>query len=136
MAKGAGGGRDMNTILSDVLKYGMVASTTLIVAGIILALVRPEVALPTSLGQLVSTTYGMPTLDPAKLFAGVATADPSSVLQLGLLVLLATPLARVIASTVIFASEKDSTYVVITLVVLTILMVGIFVVGPFESASG
>jgi uncharacterized membrane protein len=44
------------------------------------------------------------------------------VIALGLLLLVATPVARVIFSVFAFASERDWTYVVITLIVLAVLL--------------
>ena len=45
---------------------------------------------------------------------------------LGLLLLIATPVARVLFSAIAFAIERDGMYVVITLVVLAILMLSLF----------
>ena len=46
----------------------------------------------------------------------------SALIQLGLLVLIATPIARVILSVFVFLYERDWPYVFITLVVLGILL--------------
>lgn len=46
----------------------------------------------------------------------------SAIMQLGLLVLIATPVARVAFSAVAFAIERDFLYVGITLFVLTVLL--------------
>jgi uncharacterized membrane protein len=51
--------------------------------------------------------------------------DPAGIIQLGLLVLIATPIARVIFSVFAFAAERDWLYVVITLIVLAILLVSL-----------
>jgi len=48
------------------------------------------------------------------------------IIQLGLLVLIATPVARVIFSLIGFLIEKDWIYVAITAVVLIILSVSLF----------
>jgi uncharacterized membrane protein len=64
----------------------------------------------------------------------VATAvvdlDGSAVIQLGLLVLIATPVTRVIFSAVGFARQRDFTYVALTLVVLAVLLYGLFIEEP------
>ena len=52
--------------------------------------------------------------------------EGAGVIQLGLLVLVATPVARVAFSVFGFASQRDRTYVAITLLVLTILCVSLF----------
>jgi len=52
-------------------------------------------------------------------------SGPEAVIQLGLLILIATPVARVIFSLVGFALERDRVYVAITLVVLAVLVYSI-----------
>ena len=49
-----------------------------------------------------------------------------AIIQFGLLLLIATPVARVAFSAVGFAIERDSMYVVITLIVLAILLYSLF----------
>ena len=53
---------------------------------------------------------------------GVAAGHPLDLIQLGLLMLIATPVARVALSVVAFAMERDRTYLVITAVVLLVLL--------------
>jgi uncharacterized membrane protein len=125
---------DMNVVISNLLKYGVIASTALVVLGVILTFARLPSSFPTSIQQMVSTDYGKPTVDIGQLFSGVAAANPSSILQLGLLILLATPVARVAASLILFAAEHDRIYVVITLFVLLVLLTSIFLIGPLEAA--
>jgi uncharacterized membrane protein len=48
--------------------------------------------------------------------------EPAAIIQFGLLVLIATPIARVIFSIFAFAAERDWLYVAITLIVLAILL--------------
>jgi uncharacterized membrane protein len=47
---------------------------------------------------------------------------PASVIQLGLLLLIATPVARVAMSLVAFILQRDRVYVVVTLIVLAVLI--------------
>jgi uncharacterized membrane protein len=49
-----------------------------------------------------------------------------SLIQLGLLVLIATPILRVAFSGYVFARQGDRTYVVITLIVLVTLLYSLF----------
>jgi uncharacterized membrane protein len=55
-------------------------------------------------------------------FAGQAR----SIMQLGLLLLIATPIARVIFSVFAFAIEGDRMYVIFTLIVLSVLLYSLF----------
>ena len=53
---------------------------------------------------------------------GVLSHDPRSVIQFGLLLLIATPIARVAFSVVAFAVERDRLYLALTAVVLLVLL--------------
>jgi len=61
------------------------------------------------------------TTAPA-IVAGAMGGDCLAVIQLGLLVLIATPVARVAFSIAAFALERDWMYVLITAIVLAILL--------------
>ncbi len=52
------------------------------------------------------------------------------IIQLGLLLLIATPVARVAFSVWAFAKERDRMYVVFTLIVLAVLLYSLFGVSP------
>src|SRR5947209_4354021 len=52
------------------------------------------------------------------IIAGAASRDGREVIQLGILLLIATPVARVVLAAGAFALERDRLYVVITLIVL------------------
>ncbi len=54
--------------------------------------------------------------------SGTAHLDPASVIQLGLLLLIATPVARVAFCVCAFVLERDWLYVGLTLVVLGVLL--------------
>jgi uncharacterized membrane protein len=70
------------------------------------------------------TFHGEPSVDRigGQIIAGAIALRARSVIQLGLLLLIATPIARVAFSLVAFALERDRTYVVITAIVLTVLL--------------
>ena len=66
---------------------------------------------------------------PAIVAAALA-GRREAVIQLGVVILIATPIARVLLSLVAFALQRDRTYVVVTLIVLVVLLCGLFGVGP------
>lgn len=126
---------DFNSVIGNVLKYGVTISTVLVAVGVIMILVGDKPSdFPTILTQLVKTDYGRPTLEFSTLVTGVANLNPVFIIQLGLLILLATPIVRVAASILMFAAERDMTYVALTVFVLAVLLFSIFVVGPIEAA--
>lgn len=59
-------------------------------------------------------------------FTGVATLDPRSIIMFGLLLLIFTPVARVVMCVVGFAFERDRMYVVVSSIVLLILLYSLF----------
>ena len=111
--------RRAELIISGVLRGGVYLSAGLIALGVILYYVRyfadgehtAAPAIPHTLGAVAS---------------GLGTLDPVSVIAVGLLVLLATPVVRVAVSIVAFALERDRTYVIITSLVLLILLISFF----------
>ena len=125
--------KDLNDAIADVLRFGIVLSSVVIVAGLGLMLAAPPSGVPGSLQQMLATNFGGPTLDASSLILGVARGDALSVLEIGTLILLATPLARVVASVFLFRKQGDMLYVGITLLVLGMLLVAIFGIGPTEA---
>ena len=61
---------------------------------------------------------------PAVLLRGIAHRDAAAIIDLGILLLVATPICRVIFAVVGFAIERDRLYVAISLTVLAVLLFG------------
>jgi uncharacterized membrane protein len=66
---------------------------------------------------------------PAIVAAALA-GRREAIIQLGVVILIVTPIARVLLSLIAFALQRDRTYVVVTLIVLVVLLSGLFGVGP------
>jgi uncharacterized membrane protein len=60
------------------------------------------------------------------LLHDIATGDSAAIIQLGVLLLIATPIARVAFAAVGFALERDRLYLAISVVILAVLLVGFF----------
>ncbi len=99
---------DLNRFVGTALAIGVALSFVIIVWGAVLYLVWPP-APPEPL--TVSGVLG-----------GAADLNAAATVNLGLFVLLITPVARVLAALVAFAVERDKKYVLISLVVLAVLM--------------
>jgi uncharacterized membrane protein len=110
-------------IIGNLLRGGVLLSASVVTLGGIIYLVRQ--------GHTI-TNYRVFQGDHSTLrnFAGIAhgVAQPSgrAIIQLGLLLLIATPVARVIFSAFAFARERDYLYVGFTLTVLAVLLYGLF----------
>lgn len=59
------------------------------------------------------------------ILRGVSSLDSEAIVQLGLLLLIATPVARVAFTLVAFVLQRDRTYVVVTTIVLALLLYGL-----------
>jgi len=126
---------DLNDAISKILRYGVVLSSVAVAAGLALMLLAPPPGTPETLQGTIATNFGRPTLSPSTLIAEVSRGSGVGVLQLGLLILIATPITRVAASVLLFLEERDRLYVGVTLLVLVMLLFALFVVGPLESAG-
>jgi uncharacterized membrane protein len=110
-------------IISRLLLVGVSLAALVVLAGGILFLVRHGHETPQ-----FGTFHG----EPAELrtLRGVLAAaqklDARAVIQLGLGLLVATPVARIVFSLFAFARQRDGTYVVVTGIVLAILLLGLF----------
>jgi uncharacterized membrane protein len=112
----------MNQAIGQLLRAGVMLSVAVVTIGAILYLIhhggdRPDYSIfrgePEDLRSLGGIVHGAMQL------------RPPYIIQLGLLLLIATPVVRVAFSVFAFAAERDWTYVAITLIVLVILVVSI-----------
>jgi uncharacterized membrane protein len=124
---------DLNDAIGSILRYGVALSSVVVVAGLVLVLFAPPPGTPETLQGAIAANFGRPTLSPSALAAAVAQGNGIGVLQLGLLILIATPITRVAASVILFLRDRDALYVGVTLLVLTMLLLALFVVGPLEA---
>lgn len=69
------------------------------------------------------------------IVAGTFTGSSRGLIQLGLLLLIATPVARVVFSVFAFQRQRDYAYVLATLIVLAVLVFSIFVYPHLPGAS-
>ncbi len=119
--------RKMEQIVGVMLRWGVTLAATVVLLGGAVYLVRHGSDLP---------DYRVFHGEPASLrhVPGIVSdaLGPSSrgLIQLGLLLLIATPVARVAFSVVAFALQRDRTYVVVTLIVLAALVYGLAGGGP------
>jgi len=104
--------RDIDRWTGRVLRLGVWTSAALMTAGLLLAAIYSyRVELPTS----------APTLPDIVKRLYSSTFDPITLMFAGLLVLMFTPILRVITALVGFAAERDRAFVVVSSIVLFLL---------------
>lgn len=57
---------------------------------------------------------------------GVAAGEPAAIIELAVLLLIATPIARVVFALIAFSIERDKLYILVSTVVLAVLLYGFF----------
>jgi uncharacterized membrane protein len=124
--------RSVELLISNLLRIGVVTSLLVIVAGTMVSFIRhPEyLSQPPALQRLTTPGAAFPhTL--RDVIHGLREGRGQSVVIVGLLLLIATPVVRVAVSVLGFVYEGDRRYVVITVIVLALLVVS-FVLGKAE----
>jgi uncharacterized membrane protein len=119
----------MDTLISRLLRIGVGASAALVVIGMLLVFRHHPTyrSSHTELGPLLSATAAYPH-DVRAVLASARAGRGQGIAMLGLLLLIATPVARVAVSIGIFVRERDGRFIVITATVLLLLMTS-FVLG-------
>jgi uncharacterized membrane protein len=106
-------------MIGALLAYGLALAALVVVVGAAIYLVRHGSEQP---------DYRVFRGEPADLrtipgiVGDVRNVSGRGIIQLGLLLLLATPVARVVLSILVFAVQRDALYVVVTSIVLALLL--------------
>lgn len=119
----------IEAVVLRVLQVGVLASVVLVVVGALLSALRLRGALidPARLPEFVGDGAARPrTLH--ELASGLVALEPESLMSLGILVLIATPIARVLASMIAFIRLRDRAFTILTAAVLAALLVS-FLLG-------
>ncbi len=106
-------------IIGNILRSGVIAAAIVVLTGGIIYLIRYGANSPD-----YSTFKGVPAefRSVRGIVAAALTFQSRGLIQLGLLFLIATPVARVAFSIFGFALQRDRIYIAITLIVLGILI--------------
>jgi uncharacterized membrane protein len=114
----------VDQVIGNLLRAGVLLSALVVGVGGLLYLVRegPE-PVPNRSAFRGEVAQNRRLLD---ILQNALKLQSEAVIALGLLLLILTPIARVVFSVVVFALERDRIYVLITLVVLAILLYSLF----------
>jgi uncharacterized membrane protein len=112
----------MDLIIGNLLRAAVIVSAVFVLTGAVIYLVRHGMEMP---------DYGVFTGVPKNLRGLREIVEAAwqirslGIIQLGLLLLIATPVARVVFSVFAFLIQRDYMYVVFTLIVLAVLLLSI-----------
>jgi uncharacterized membrane protein len=113
-------------VYADVYKVllgGMIVSTALFAAGIVRALLHPEFVPLTP--EWIKQHYHWRVI-----VEGIRSFDPTVIMLIATVLLILTPIARVVVSVYAFAVDRDHQFVVVTLIVLSVIILTV-VLGLF-----
>jgi uncharacterized membrane protein len=108
--------------ISLVLRTGVIISVAVVIAGAVAYLFRFGGA-PADYSVFRGESQNLRRL--SLIFIGAIHLQSREMIQLGLVLLMATPIARVAFSVFAFAAQRDRVYVVVTLIVLAILIASV-----------
>ncbi len=111
-------------VVGNLLRLGVILSAVVVFAGGVLFLVRHGEERVEGRQEFRGEPEDL--RKPGLIVRAAATGKGRALIQLGLLLLIATPVARVVFSAFAFLRERDYTYVVITLIVLVVLLYSLF----------
>ena len=113
--------------LGNLLRSGVILAATVVLVGGLLYVYKYGTTQPN-----YAIFHGEPEVlrNVTGIVNNAWTLHSRGLIQLGLLLLIATPIARVIFSVIAFALQRDRTYVLVTLIVLAILLYSLFSVSP------
>ena len=106
--------RELNEVVHRMLIVGLALSTVVLFVGLALSAIFHQPAPSRVLGF-------------RQVFEGLERGSPPSILSLGILLLIATPVLRVFGSLVEFVAKKDWRYAGITFLVLLILALSVLI---------
>jgi uncharacterized membrane protein len=111
--------QDLERIIGQLLRFGVLLSSLVVLAGGIVYLIRHGHERPA-----FGTFNGEPDKmkDPVPMWKAILHGEGRPLIALGLLLLILTPIARIVFSVAGYLLEKDYLYVSITLFVLAVIL--------------
>ena len=124
--------RKVELLISNLLRIGVLASLLLIIVGTVLSVARHSDYLTpgVSFHRFVQPSNAVPH-SLAGMAAGLRSFSGTSIVVLGILLLIATPVVRVGVSIFAFIYQRDRLYTLITATVFCLLLLS-FVLGKVE----
>ena len=114
--------KDIQAILGTLLRAGVIMSMSIVLVGGIIFLIHNK-------GVITDYDVFKPELSKfssiAAIFKGVTTFHGDAIVQFGILMLIFTPIARIIFAIFSFLIERDYLYVLIGFIILAIITISL-----------
>jgi len=127
---------DINDAISLTLRAGVLLSAAIILIGVVLVFTH-QGSNGFSLSQIATpnSRVNSSIFQPSEVIEGLSKLNGLDYVYLGLMVLIATPIIRVVLGIVQFVKERNKLYTIITVIVLFNLMFAIFILPVILSKS-
>jgi uncharacterized membrane protein len=109
----------MDQFIGSILQAGVLLSGLVVLIGGVLYLIQFGLT-PANYSSFSPERTAVRGLSP--IFSGTLQLDGRAIIQVGILILVATPVMRVVFSVFAFIVQRDRLYIAITLIVLGILL--------------
>jgi uncharacterized membrane protein len=119
--------RKLEVVIGHTLRIGVITAAVIVLIGGVLYLVENR-STAVQYHAFHAASKHSDTL--SGIVRNVLALNSYGIIQLGLLVLIATPILRVVFSIIAFAMERDIVYVIVTLIVLAVLVYSLLAKGP------
>ena len=119
---------DFNDVIAYALRTGVIISAIFIITGIVL-LFAFHGSSGFTINQIASphSPVNSSIYVPYRVFSGLSKLNPLDFVYMGLMILIATPVLRVLLGIIQFAKEGNKLYTIITIIVFFNLMFAIFI---------
>lgn len=115
--------RRMEIVMGRLLQFGVLLASLVMLTGGILYVKAHHSATP---DYRVFRSEPQTLRHFSGIADGIAAGDPAAIIQLAVLLLIATPVARVVFALISFGIERDKLYVFVSAMVLAVLLFGFF----------
>ena len=119
------GGHPMEIWISYVLRIGVLTAGAIILIGLAWFVIAGSPTGPSTLNDVIGNGGHSIVVSPHTIIAGIRDANPTAVIQLGVLVLILTPIMRVLMTVLLFFAQRDMIFVGVTLTVFAVLILGL-----------
>lgn len=114
--------KDIQVILGTLLRAGVIISMSIVLVGGVIFLIHNK-------GGITDYKVFKPELSKfssiAAIFNGVLTFQGDAIIQFGILMLIFTPIARIVFAIFSFLIERDYLYVLIGFIILAIITISL-----------
>lgn len=112
--------KNIEVFIGKFLRLGVIASCAVALTGGVLYLLHHGMQTMPDYGTFHGEDAAYTSLPG--IIGGLSSGSAKEIIQLGVAILIATPILRIVLSLISFIVEKDRMYVLITLVVLCIIL--------------